>query len=67
MRHTFAVHRIAQWYAEGADVQSRLPALATYMGHSSIESTQYYATVTAEILEHAGRRFECACAPHEER
>jgi integrase/recombinase XerD len=67
MRHSFAVHRIAQWYADGADVQSRLPALATYMGHSSIESTQYYATVTAEILEHAGRRFERACAPHEER
>lgn len=32
LRHAFAVHRIAQWYAEGADVQSQLPALATYMG-----------------------------------
>ncbi len=63
LRHTFAVHRIARWYAEGADVQSRLPALATYMGHTSIESTQYYATVTAEILEHAGQRYERACAP----
>jgi integrase len=58
-----AVHRIARWYAEGVDVQSRLPSLATYMGHMSIDSTQYYATVTAEILEHAGRRYERACAP----
>jgi integrase/recombinase XerD len=64
LRHTFAVHRIAAWYAEGADVQNRLPFLATYMGHKNIASTQYYATVTAEILEHAGHRFECACAPH---
>jgi integrase len=63
LRHTFAVHRIARWYAEGVDVQSRLPALATYMGHTSIASTQYYATVTVEILEHAGRRYEHACAP----
>lgn len=63
LRHTFAVHRIACWYAEGVDVQSRLPALATYMGHTSIQSTQYYATVTAEILAHAGRRYERACTP----
>lgn len=67
LRHAFAVHRIARWYAEGADVQSLLPALATYMGHKDIESTQYYATVTAEILEHAGRRFERACAPRQGR
>lgn len=67
LRHAFAVHRIARWYAEGADVQSLLPALATYMGHKDIASTQYYVTITAEILEHAGRRFERACAPHEGR
>jgi site-specific recombinase XerD len=67
LRHAFAVHRIAQWYVEGADVQAQLPALATYMGHTGIGSTQYYVTVTAEILEHAGHRFEHACAPHEGR
>jgi len=67
LRHAFAVHRIAQWYADGADVQARLPALATYMGHTGIESTQYYVTVTAEILGHAGHRFERASAPHEGR
>lgn len=67
LRHTFAVHRLARWYAEGADVQARLPALATYMGHKDIASTQYYLTITAEILHHAGRRFERACAPREGR
>lgn len=67
LRHAFAVHRLTRWYAEGADVQARLPALATYMGHKDIESTQYYLTITAEILGHAGRRFERACAPREGR
>jgi integrase len=63
LRHSFAVHRITQWYAEGEDVQNRLPVLATYMGHKDIASTQRYATVTNEILGLAGRRFERACAP----
>jgi integrase/recombinase XerD len=67
LRHSFAVHRIAKWYAEGMDVQAHLPALATYMGHTGIASTQYYVTVTAEILEHAGRRFERNCAQPEGR
>lgn len=67
LRHTFAVHRITQWYEDGEDVQSRLPLLATYMGHKDIASTQRYMSVTGEILGHAGRRFEKACAPTERR
>jgi integrase/recombinase XerD len=64
VRHTFAVHRITRWYEQGADVQNLLPALATYMGHKDIRSTQYYATVTSAILSHASQRFEERCAPH---
>ncbi len=67
LRRTFAVHRIARWYADGAEVQSLLPALATYMGHKGIESTQHYATITGAIREQAGRRFERACAPADGR
>jgi len=63
LRHTFAVHRISRWYAEGADVQNLLPMLATYMGHKDIASTQYYITVTNEILQSANQRFENLCAP----
>jgi len=65
LRATFAVHRIASWYAEGEDVQSKLPALATYMGHKNIISTQHYVAVTGELLKHAAGRFEMACAPRE--
>lgn len=32
LRHTFAVHALARWYRTGADVQAKLPLLATYMG-----------------------------------
>ena len=33
LRHTFAAHRLFQWYRDGKDVNARLPWLSTYMGH----------------------------------
>ena len=56
-RHTFALHRILGWYRTGEDVNSLLPALATYMGHVNISSTQVYLQATAELLEEGSRRF----------
>jgi integrase/recombinase XerD len=56
-RHTFAVHRLLRWYRERVDVQSRLPVLATFMGHVRPESTQVYLTITAELLHEANARF----------
>lgn len=58
LRATFAVHRIVAWYREGADVQTRLPFLATYMGHVNISGTQHYLTMTPELLTEASLRFE---------
>jgi len=57
IRHTFAVHRILQWYRAGRDVQALLPRLVTYMGHRGIESTQLYLSVTPDVLEEASTRF----------
>lgn len=56
-RHTFAVHRLIQWYRNGQDVNVRLPALSTYMGHVDISSTQIYLQATAELLEQGNQRF----------
>jgi site-specific recombinase XerD len=56
-RHTFAVHRMLGWYQNGQDINSLLPALATYMGHVRISSTQIYLQATAELLEQGNRRF----------
>jgi len=57
LRHTFAVHRLLQWYRDGEDINSRLPILATYMGHVNVGSTQVYLQPTAELLGEVDRRF----------
>ncbi len=57
LRHTFAVHRLLAWYRDGQDVNARLPALATYMGHVDISSTYVYLQPTAELLEQVHQRF----------
>jgi integrase/recombinase XerD len=57
LRHTFAVHRLLRWYREGVDVQSRLPLLATFLGHIEPHSTEVYLTITAELLQQANARF----------
>jgi integrase/recombinase XerD len=58
LRHTFAVHRLTEWYRTGADVQTLLPALSTYLGHVDLHSTQYYLTMTPELLAEANVRFQ---------
>lgn len=49
LRHTFAVHRLMVWYRAGVDINGALPILATYMGHRSIQGTQRYLRLTAEL------------------
>lgn len=58
LRHTFAVHRLMSWYQENADVQQVLPALSVYMGHTYLSATSVYLTMTKDLLQAAGRRFE---------
>ena len=58
LRHTFATHRLASWYRQEVDVQRLLPALSTYLGHSSVAATQVYIAMTPELLDEASRRFE---------
>lgn len=58
LRHSFATHRLIQWYKEGADVQKMLPILSTYLGHTSIKHTAVYLTMTPELLKTASELFE---------
>lgn len=58
LRSSFAVHRLVEWYGQGADVQKLLPQLATYLAHVDIASTQVYLKMTPELLREANRRFE---------
>jgi site-specific recombinase XerD len=57
LRRAFAVHRLMRWYREQADVDAKLPLLATYMGHSSFQHTKTYLTLTQQLLFEAGHRF----------
>ncbi|HWU36636.1 MAG TPA: tyrosine-type recombinase/integrase, partial [Candidatus Acidoferrum sp.] len=58
MRHSFAVHRLIRWYQQGADVQRLLHYLSVYLGHAHIRHTQVYLTMTPDLLQQAGMRFE---------
>jgi site-specific recombinase XerD len=57
LRHSFAVHRLTAWYQAGADVQTLLPHLSTYLGHVNVAATQVYLTMTPELLQLASERF----------
>jgi site-specific recombinase XerD len=57
LRRAFAVHRLLRWYREGADVDAKLPLLATYMGHGFFGHTKIYLTLTRQLLEQADQRF----------
>src|SRR6266851_10493485 len=58
LRHASAVHRLTKWYRVGKDVQKLLPQLSVYMGHTLLEATQRYLTMTPELLHEASLRFE---------
>jgi len=57
LRRAFAVHRLLKWYREEADVDAKLPLLATYMGHGFFGHTKTYLTLTNELLAEADHRF----------
>lgn len=50
LRHTMAVRTLVGWYRDGVDVQSRLPALSTYLGHRDPAYTYYYLSAAPELL-----------------
>ena len=60
LRHTFAVHTMLRWYREGADLDARLPILATYLGHQSLLGTERYLHLTAELFPEVTARADAA-------
>jgi integrase len=49
-RHRFAVCALRRWYRDGADLDAKLPLLATYLGHQNLSGTQRYLHLTAELF-----------------
>jgi len=56
-RHSFAVSALLRWYRAGVDIHAKLPMLATYMGHVSIVSTEYYLPFIPDLALAASDRF----------
>ena len=55
-RHHFAISNLNRWITTGIDVNSMLPYLSRYMGHSSIESTDYYLHLVPEFFHTFSRK-----------
>jgi integrase/recombinase XerD len=49
LRHTFSVHALAMMAEQGIDLYCSLPTLSTYLGHQSLEATNIYVRLTAEM------------------
>jgi len=57
-RHTFAVRRLLRWYEDGADVDRKILALATYLGHAKPIDTHWYLSTVPELMAITAERFE---------
>lgn len=49
MRHTFAVHCLKHLDSQNMDMNTMLPVLATYLGHTSYEGTGTYLRLTTDL------------------
>jgi integrase/recombinase XerD len=58
LRHSFAVRTLLGWYHDGQDVQARMPALSTHLGHVDPGSTYWYLSAAPELLSLAAQRLE---------
>lgn len=50
LRHTFAVNCLLSWYQQGADVDQKLLALSTYLGHADPQATYWYLSAVPQLM-----------------
>lgn len=50
LRHVFAVNSLIDAHRQGADVDARIAALATYLGHVNPANTYWYLTASPELM-----------------
>ncbi len=56
-RHSCAVNALIRWYRSDADIRTKLPFLAAYLGHISIVSTYRYLHFVEPLRALASQRF----------
>jgi hypothetical protein len=52
------VRRLLCWYEDGADVNRKILALATYLGHAKVSHTYWYLSAIPELMATTSQRFE---------
>jgi len=58
LRHSFAVSTLVGWQRSGEQIDARIAALSTYLGHASPADTYWYLTATAELMGLAAQRLD---------
>ena len=58
LRHSLAVRTLINWHRAGHDVQARIPALVSYLGHANPASTYWYLSASPELMELAAGRLD---------
>lgn len=58
LRHRMVVRRIQAWHADGVDVDRKITALATYLGHVEVRDVYWYLSAVPELMSIVADRFE---------
>ena len=58
LRHALVVGRILSWQEQGIDIDQKMLALSTYVGHASVTNTYWYLSALPELLARAAEQFE---------
>ena len=67
MRHTMAVRTLLRWFQKGADVDQKMLALSTYLGHVEVTDTYWYLTAVPELMALTAARFQAYSRRHPRR
>lgn len=58
LRHAMVVRRIQTWHAQGVNVDAKIAALATYLGHVEVRDVYWYLSAVPELMRIVADRFE---------
>lgn len=61
-RHSFSVQSLAEMSSQGLNLYCSLPILSRYLGHISLEATEQYVRLTAEMYPELLRQANSLCA-----
>lgn len=54
--HTYVVSKMNEWMNEGKNFEAMMPYLSRYLGHTSIDETQYYYHQVVSAFEIVRKR-----------